>query len=169
MRGRRVVIGAVLAVAATAVTVALLSPWDEDGSEPGPVFYLLGDEWTIAAANDPDEPIAVEPTLDWYAEYDRDVAGSPAHVRLSGHTTSLYALGSELPGFELEPITVLDRSGVAGVGDEDTGPAVVAYSVEPGYLIMLLSYELTVDELVELANDLQPVSAGEFADADPDV
>lgn len=133
---------------------------------PSPAsIYFTSDAtgWPLRKAHNPaaDDPISsrAEPTLDWFAEYERypDPSRSQS-VRLSGHNVSVARLEETLVGFELGARTVMTKAGRAGSGPD--GPRVVLVPVTAHYTVMTLSYELSLDELVGWSNSLRPVDEG---------
>jgi hypothetical protein len=126
------------------------------------VYFLTGAQgWPVAKQAykpRPDNPITsrTEPTLDWYAEHERfpDPSRSEA-VRLSGHDVPVGQLEDALAGFSLHRRQVRSLQARAGTGPD--GPRVVLLPVAPSYTVMTLSYELSLDELVEWTNALKAV------------
>jgi hypothetical protein len=111
-------------------------------------------------------PLAAdEPSLDWYAEYERLVpiaGGEEGHdVRLSGHTAGLAEHRSELRGFDATEGDINGRSALWGVG-ADGKPAVVTIAFDERYTIMALSYALELDDLRRVATQLLPTSQNEW-------
>lgn len=124
-------------------------------------YFVVGTSgWTTKAAYKlrPDDPITsrTEPTLDWYAEHERfpDPSRSLA-VRLSGHDVPMTQVEDTLPGFSLRARQV--RGLQARAGSAPDGPRVVLLPVGPGYTVITLSYELSVDDLVEWTDALKAV------------
>lgn len=128
----------------------------------GSVYFVTGAQgWPAAKrAYKPrsDDPITsrTEPSLDWYAEHERfpDPSRSEA-VRLSGHDVPIGQLKDALAGFALHAGRV--RGLQARVGSGPDGPRLVLLPVGPGYTVMTLSYELSLDDLVEWTNALKAV------------
>ena len=125
------------------------------------VYFVVGTSgWSTKAAYKPrpDDPITsrAEPSLDWYAEHVRflDPSRSMA-VRLSGHEVPMARLEETLAGFSMRARQVHGLQARAGSGPD--GPQVVLLPVGPGYTVMTLSYELSIDDLVEWTNALQEV------------
>ena len=106
----------------------------------------------------PDDPITSrsEPTLDWYAEHERfrDPSHSQA-VRLSGHHVPIAQLESSLTGLKLRSRPV--RGVQARAGSAPGGPQIVLLPVSPRYTVMVLSYELNIEELIEWTKALRAV------------
>lgn len=86
---------------------------------------------------------AVEPSLDWYAEYDRlvPIAGGREgqDVRLSGHHAGLAEHRSDLRGFDATEGDINGRPALWGVF-ADGKPTVVTIAFDEQYTIMMLSY-----------------------------
>jgi hypothetical protein len=132
---------------------------------------LTSDAWTLQEAIDPppDDPIAgVErPPLEWYSEYVRTVGNESQMVRLSGHQARLDETQAELEslGFGFADVAVEGWSAVGGSAPGDpSGPAIILLDGDEATL-MLLSYELDLDELVGTATGIEPVSKAAWVDA----
>ena len=141
-----------------------------DPERAGGTLYLAhpDGQWVLKDANNlsPGTNVSVEPSLDWYAEYEAPPANSPRRVRLSGHHGDLDGVSAELRGFTLAPSTVASYAAVSGTSpDPDGRPAVVLFSVRADYSVMALSYELTVEELRLWAEDLTVVTESEWVQA----
>lgn len=140
------------------------------GGTEASVYFVTGAQGWPAAKQAfkprPDDPITsrTEPTLDWYAEHDRfpDPSRSEA-VRLSGHDVPMAQLERSLVGFSLHSRQVHGIQARAGSGPD--GPRVVLLPVAPGYTVMTLSYELTLDDLVEWTNALKAVDEAQWVAA----
>ena len=150
-----------------------------DGSAEPPTYVLLrAPRWELTRALDPagNEPLnqLEEPPVDWFAEYNRSTPGDPPpdsgltgtvlqveSVRISGHQAGLDAFRAEYEalGFTFAPASVSGPLGAGAAmtaGGAESDPAVLV--VESGPMaVMLLSYQLTSDDLVTLAADLEPV------------
>ena len=149
-----------------ALTACSTSGGSADGSatsnrpEASEYFVAGAPGWNTKEAYNPrpDDPITsrTEPTLDWYSEHERfpDPSRSQA-VRVSGHDVPMAQLETHLAGFELRSRRVHDLQAKAGSGPD--GPRVVLLPVAPGYTVMTLSYELTLEELIEWSNALKEV------------
>jgi hypothetical protein len=126
------------------------------------------DQWALKEAYNPlpENTLTrtVEPSLDWYAEYEAPPANSPHRVRLSGHSGGVDQVAAELKGFTLEPATVGSYDGLAGVSSDPIGPSAVVFGVRANFSVMALSYELPVEELLAWADDLKIVTESEWAD-----
>ena len=73
----------------------------------------------------------------------------------SGHDVPIGQLEDSLAGFALRARRVRGLQARAGSGPD--GPRVVLLPVGPGYTVMTLSYDLSLDELVEWTNALKAV------------
>lgn len=124
-------------------------------------YFVSGVQgWTTKQPYKPraDDPISfrAEPTLDWSSQHER--SPDPTHsqrVRLSGHRVSIANLEETMQGFDLHSQGVMKKEGRAGSGPD--GPRVVLTPVSVDYTILTLSYELSLDELVDWSNSLRPV------------
>jgi hypothetical protein len=107
----------------------------------------------------------LEPSLDWWAEYERfePITGGVEglDVRLSGHHADLEVQTVELTGFTVEPALVGDRRAMIATGP-DGEPVTVSIDVSAGYTVMALSYALNADELVRVAAELDVVTFDEW-------
>lgn len=138
-------------------------PEDEDS---GPYFLYEGDGWEFRSGTDypPDDgPLArVETSLDWFAEHERFTPSTDGatvegvSLRLSGHEADVAGQRNELQGFRTEDAEVDGHSAYTGVSP-DGEPTVVGVAIGDGYTVMLLSYGLDVDELVEVASSIEQV------------
>jgi hypothetical protein len=146
------------------------SSGDDDGADE-PYALLSDDAWVLQEAVDPpaDDPISSieRPPLDWYAEYVRSSPTESQMVRLSGHRTTFDDARTELEdvGFAFDVIEVDGRRSVGGSAAGDpAGPAVVL--LETGSTsLMVLSYELEVDDLAELADAIEAVDETTWVNA----
>lgn len=153
---------------------------DEDA---GPYFLYENPDWEsrdgadYAAGLGPLEEI--EPSLDWSFEYERftpspdGAAVEGVSLRLSGHYAALVTQQDELPGFQTDDAEIADRRAYTGVSPEGE-PTVVGLDVADDYTLMLLSYGLPLDDLVEIAASVNRVcqrdwieAGGEILDCDP--
>lgn len=146
-----------------------------DSSSDCTRFFVLDDPgWDFHEAIDYPEDLgplgAVEPSLDWYAEFERLIPSADGQsvegvsLRLSGHDVGVETFRAELVGFELERLEgddtmLIARSGAGGQ------PSVVVRPVGGSYTFMLLSYGLDTDELVEVAAATRSVCEQEWVDA----
>ena len=129
-------------------------------------FVFQDPEWEPKEAVDYPEDLgplaAIEPDLDWYAESERFVPlTDPSTVegqnlRLSGHEAGLDEHAAQLLDADLTETQVGGRRALIGTG-ADGQPALLTHAVGPDYTLMLLSYELEPDELVEAAAQLDAV------------
>ena len=132
---------------------------------------LVDDAWTLQEAVDPpvDDPIASldRPPLDWYAEYVRSSPTESQMVRLSGHRMTFDEARADLEdlGFEFADIEVDGWRSIGGSATADpVGPAVVL--LENGSTsLMVLTYELELDDLAEVAGTIEAVDEATWVDA----
>lgn len=132
-------------------------------------MLLNADGWergeAVRPLTRPEAMERIEPSLDWWAEHERfePILGGVegADVRLSGHHVGLDDQASELVGFQATAGTVAGRRALFGTSSEGT-PAVVLLELDPHYTIMVLSYALSVDELREVSEHLEPVSEDDW-------
>lgn len=114
---------------------------------------------TRRACRRPDDPVTsrAEPSLDWYAEHERCPESQPLAVRCASWATTrpIAQLEGILAGFELRVRTVHGLAAKASSSPD--GPRVVLLPVASGYTVMRLSYELSLDELIEWSNALRAV------------
>ena len=150
------------------VAVGVLLPACASSSEAPPAATYFVSEakgWDLRKAYKPraDDPMTsrTEPSLDWYAEHER--YPDPNHsqsVRLSGHDVPLSVLEGTLAGLELRSQKVKGVNARAGAAPG--GPRIVLLGVGPGYTVMTLSYELSLDELIEWSDALRAVNEAEW-------
>ncbi len=163
------------ATTVTSTVVDCPAPDRSPGTASVPHAILDAAGWTLVEAIDlpPDHLLAdVEPVpSDWYAEYESFEPapnGTEAlHVKLTGLPVQLntYRTALEALGFAFESTT--SRLGPALVGtspEAGAHPVVVALSV-CDMTLELLAYDLTGDELVQLAAQITPVDAVGFDQA----
>ena len=135
-------------------------------SEGSMYFVRPKDAWKLKEAVKPStgQVALTEPSIDWYAEYERFPAPNRSEaVRLSAHQSRI--LRDELGlGFALRALRVRGQKGFGGTGP-DKRPAVVLFDAKPGYAIMALSYELQVEDLRSWMRSLRPASEEEWVDA----
>jgi hypothetical protein len=137
---------------------------------PADAVYLArpDDQWKLKEAYNPLPENAltrgVEPSLDWYAEYDAPPPNSPRRVRLSGHSGDMDQVAAELKGFAFEPAMVGSYDGMAGMSSDPIGPSVVVFGVRANYSVLVLSYELPVEGLLEWSDDLKIVTESEWTE-----
>ena len=107
----------------------------------------------------------LEPSLDWYAEYEAPPLASPRRIRLSGHGGTVENVAGAMKGFGFESARVGASDGLVGDSPDAAGPSVVVFAARPDYCLMALSYELSSDELIAWSEDLVPVSESEWIKA----
>lgn len=132
---------------------------------------LRDDAWRLQEAVDPlaDDGVAsVErPALDWYAEYVPKNSSSGGTLRLSGHRATFHRARSELEelGFDLDEVDVDNWTGVGGsTAETGSRPTLVLLDHGSSSLI-LLSYDLELDALTQLAAHVQSVDETAWIDA----
>ncbi len=128
------------------------------------------DQWVLKEAHNPlpENTLTrvVEPSLDWYAEYEAPPANSPRRVRLSGHSGDLNHVAGELKGFTVVPATVGSYRALSARSPEPDGrPAVVIFAVRSDFSVLALSYELPVEDLLAWSDDLTIVTESEWVRA----
>lgn len=137
-------------------------------ADAGASYALLrAGEWRLQEAVDPPEQHTAErPALDWYAEY-VSTSQTRGMLRLSGHRAGFDDARSELEavGFALAEVEVAGRGAAGGTtGEAGSAPVVVLLDSGPMSLL-LLSYELDVAALAELAGAVETVERKEWIDA----
>lgn len=125
---------------------------------------LESDEWDLrdtGTAGSNTASAVVEPSLEWFAEYERLVPTEGGResqdLRLSRHAAALDEHAEELPGANLTEGQIEGRPARWGVGPDGT-PAVVTIQSDARHTVMLLSYALAVDELRDVVRWLRPVT-----------
>ncbi|MBA2387673.1 MAG: hypothetical protein H0V69_11385 [Acidimicrobiia bacterium] len=156
-----------------AATLAVTACSDDDNAQPSSsssdpssdsaYAVLTEDAWTLQDAVDPpaDAPIVSveQPPLEWDAEYVRSSASEFAMVRLSGHHATFNDTRSTLEGlgFTLDdvPLTQWHRAG--GSADADpASPTIILLDNGP-ITLMVLSYDLDLDQLTTIADTVEGV------------
>ncbi|MDP9402051.1 MAG: hypothetical protein M3P85_01675 [Actinomycetota bacterium] len=162
MRRLRVILLAVLLIVTAGCGSESTS---QEGTEKSGRRYavLRDDTWRLQEALDPptdDRVASIErPALDWYAEYVRTTASSSEMVRLSGHEATFDRARSELEGvgFVLEEVNLTTWTGVGGTTSETGARPTVIVLDSGGSSFMLLSYDLELAALTQLANAVETV------------
>ncbi len=129
------------------------------------------DGWLVAEHIDPDAGAAPslpgDPAMDWYSSYERSVTTgdvtSVSTVRVSGHALAMTALAEQLPGRTFEPASVGRFEALAGVPPAATEPAIALLDVDGRSAVMVLSYELSLDELLAWSEHVRLVSDEEWS------
>lgn len=145
-----------------------------DPGDPGaakPYALLRDDQWTIQEAIDPsaDDPAASaqHPPTDWYVEYVNSSSASESQmVVVNGVEIGFEESISQLSAltFELNDVSTNGWRAVGGTSREPTGPALLV--LEHGERsIIVLSYELSLDELTVLAARIEPIDAAAWTSA----
>jgi len=139
---------------------------DSEGApEPYAVVHVAG--WSLQEAVDPpqDDPLtsAERPPMDWYSEYVRTIlapGGTEGQmVRLSAHSASIDDTRAALEevGFEFDALPIIGWDGVGVTQPEDPGSPALVLLDHGSTTFMLLSYELTLDELTAFAGSVEAV------------
>jgi hypothetical protein len=140
-------------------------------AEPYALLHAPGWELDRALDAGPDDVVGAgeQPPVEWFAEYERSTVGAPPAdsgfpgtmltvdaVRVSGHVATMDAFREayEGYGFVFRPSPLGDRAALVATASP-TDPAILVAEMGPG-TVLLLSYGLGTDELVELAAHLAP-------------
>ena len=128
---------------------------------------MSNEEWSPQSAIDPaqdDAFASVErPPMDWYSEHVRTVPVSGGAegqmVRLSGHSASINESRAALEavGWEFDTMPLDGWEGVGGTNPADPASPAVVLLDHGSTTFMLLSYELTVDEVTAFAGSVEGV------------
>ncbi len=132
--------------------------------DSGSVYFVHAvDGWKLKEAINPSEGTPAQPSLDWYAEYERFPTPERSElVVLSGHEAP--ALRSELASFQLRAARVRGVDGQAGRGP-DSAPALAFFEPIDGYAVMALSNELGTAALIRWMAELRRVTEEQWVDA----
>lgn len=132
----------------------------ESDGDAGPYFLFDHQDWQFMEAIDYPEDgglmEGVEPSLDWYGEYERFIPSADGDsvegvsLRLSGHHAALDEHHDELRVFDPTEREIDGARAFVGVGP-DGAPSVVTMAVADDYTLMLLSYGLELEELTDAA------------------
>jgi len=101
--------------------------------------------------------------MDWYSEYVRTIlapGGTEGQmVRLSAHSASIDDTRAALEevGFEFDALPIIGWDGVGVTQPEDPGSPALVLLDHGSTTFMLLSYELTLDELTAFAGSVEAV------------
>lgn len=141
---------------------------DKSGDNSVHVVFQDSD-WTFKEAVKPlggPGPLATaEPSLDWFAEYERfvPVTGGEEGLDLlfSGHSVGLLERDKELRGIELTHGNSARRPASWGAGPEGK-PAIVNVAFEKNYTVTVQSYALSLDEVRAVAARLVPVTQAQW-------
>lgn len=139
----------------------------DSGGSPEPYAVVSDEDWSLQEAVDPpqDDPLtsAERPAVDWYSEHVRTVPVSGGAegqmVRLSGHHASINESRATLEalGWEFEILTLDGWEGIGGTSPADPASPAVVLLDHGSTTFMLLSYELTVDEVTAFAGSVEAV------------
>jgi hypothetical protein len=133
---------------------------------PATYAIVTNDDWSLQEAVDPpeDDPFASaeRPPMDWYAEYVRTLpvpGGSEGQmVRLSGHATPISDTRAALTqlGWDFTAIQIEGWDGLGGTNPTDPASPPIVLLEDPGATtLMLLSYELSLDEVAAFAESVE--------------
>jgi hypothetical protein len=134
--------------------------------DSGTVYFTHPtNDWKLKEAINSAKSTTGQPSLDWYAEYERFPTPTRSElVVLSGHDAS--ALRRELEPFALRPTRIRGSSGQAGVGpDKNKKPAVAFFEPASGYAVMALSYDIDLSALLKWIRDLREATEKQWLDA----
>ncbi len=127
--------------------------------------YLLRESATAGAG---ELPLGLEPSIHWYAQYSSGPPSFDKWVRVSGHLISA-AMLSKQPGI---PADRQERQAgdwkvlaAASSPDDPHGASTVLIEIEEDYTILVLSYELDIDSLVEWTSNTSLVTKVEWSEA----
>ena len=133
---------------------------------------MLRDEaWRLREGVDPpvdDRATSVErPALDWYAEYVPTDSSRSETLRLSGHRATFDRAHSELEqlGFDLDEVDVDNWTGVGGSTAEVGSRPTVVLLDHGSKSLMLLSYDIDLEVLVNIAAGVRSVDESTWTDA----
>lgn len=146
----------------------------ENDGDAGPYFLVGNRDWRFKEAIDYPEDGALsggsEPSLDWYAEYERftppadDGSFEGVSLRMSGHHAALDEHLDELRGFDPTEREIDGTRAFVGTGP-DGAPTVVTVAVVDDYTLMLLSYGLDLEELTDAAAVVERVCQPAWVEA----
>ena len=139
---------------------------------PSETYALLDNSaWTLQQAIDPpaDSPFALAdlPPVDWYDVYDkllqRGTTTEEVDLRISGHAACLNDAKALLHkrGFTVEAIEVKGWRAMRSTLPEKH-PARILMLEHDDSVVMALSYALTFDELIQLAQQIKLVDRSEW-------
>jgi hypothetical protein len=142
-------------------------------SPSAPLYIVRSpDEWSLKRALNPaPDSLAsrVEPSLDWFAEYERRGPVSDEgrytlyRVRLSGHFAAVERQRDNLHGLVGErSVVIAGKTAISGRLADPIGPEVVLIRLSDTYSAVALSYELTGDDLVAWCATLRDASEAEW-------
>ncbi len=146
--------------------LAVVCACTDSGGSPQLYAVVNDQEWSLQEAVDPPQDDAFasaeRPAMEWYSEHVRTVPVSGGAegqmVRLSGHSASISESRAALEALEWE-FEILELDGWEGFGSipvDPTRPAVVLLD-HGSTTFILLSYELTVDEVATFAGSVEAV------------
>lgn len=144
-------------------------------AKTGKTYALLDDNaWTLKRAIDPPAnsrfATLEHPPLDWYDEYDRSFEhGSRTEVqavRLSGHATSLARTETLLKaqGFALHTVAVKGWRAIRVSVPGETAESLLVLD-HGDSVLMVLSYELTIEDMPRVASEIKLVDRSEWVRA----
>lgn len=148
------------------------SPSNQGTREAEHRYAVLGDDaWLLQEAVDPpadDGVTSVErPALDWYAEYVPKNSSNGGTLRLSGHRATFHRVRSDLEelGFDLDEVDVDNWTAVGGSTAEKGSRPTLLLLDHGSSSLTLLSYDLELDALTQLAAHVQSVDETAWTDA----
>jgi hypothetical protein len=133
-------------------------------SDDASIYFIQpDDDWALKEAINPETGTPAQPSLDWYAEYERFPAPDRSErVVVSGHDAD--RLRTELLAFGLRPAQVHGVDGEVGSGP-DGKPEVAIFEPQRGYAVMGLSYDVDRSGLVAWMAELRQVSEDQWIGA----
>jgi len=139
----------------------------DSGGSPTSYAVVGDDAWSLQEAVDPRpndaEASAERPPMDWYSEHVRTVPASGGReeqmVRLSGHSASMTGSRAALEdvGWEFDSVTTDGWKAVGGTSPSHPASPAVVLLDNGSATFMLLSYDLTVDDLARFAGSVEAV------------
>ena len=154
-------------------TVDATKACPDDGGA-GPYFVYRSMDWFFHGATDyPDDLRTlgeVEPSLDWFAEYEHYIPGlddnptQGASLRSSGHDVALATQRKELVGFQAEDTEIAGRHAYTATGPGGE-PTVVGLDVGTDYTVVLLSYGLELRALVAVSRQIEQLCQADWIEA----
>lgn len=126
------------------------------------VIRATTDNWRLREARNPTPnslSSIAEPSLDWFAEYERFTdAHHSERVRLSGHGIASAGLESTFAAFTFERRTGMRWPAIEGTSSAPTEPTLLLLEVVSNYTVMVLSYELHPEALLQWSRQLLPAT-----------
>ena len=114
------------------------------------------DGWKLKEAVDPKAGAPGQPSLDWYAEYERFPTPNRSElIVVSGHDAA--RLRTELISFKLRRAPVREMNGRVGTGP-DGKPAIAIFEPSDDVAVMGLSYDVSESVLLRWMDELRPAT-----------